>query len=384
MRLRNYIYAEILPPLLLGLVLYTAVILFGYFFVGSQYLDGVGLIKILKWLGMQIPDSFVKVAPMAVVLMTVLAFGRMNTEREIIAMQSGGISFAWISKPVVLVATIVSLSSLVVSEYVAPRANLEARTMWYEDLPSTPQGLGRLKGTTLALGNGLEVFFEGYDSNTDTMQNLRLVSWADKQARVYFAETGKFDGFNLSLVGFQGYAVDFPAIQQLQDVTPEQLAERVPDVFSSNIPEKKDAVLTIKTGISRNETIARFADGFAAETTSISTLWTTAYGAHYAGQNGKVITAADQYSARMELHGKLAIPFANLVLALISMPLAIRYGRGTGVSLGVSVLIVVVYYLTLLLGRAFASAGLIPPEVGLWFANVFFTLVGWRLIRRVS
>lgn len=384
MRLRKYIFAEILPPLLLGLVLYTAVILFGYFFVGSQYLDGVGLFKILKWLGMQIPDSFVKVAPMAVVLMTVLAFGRMNTEREIIAMQSGGISFAWISKPVVLVATLVSLTSLVVSEYVTPRANLEARTMWYEDLPSTPQGLSRLKGTTLTLGNGLEVYFQNYDPNTDTMKDIRLVSWADKEARVYFAETGKFDGFNLALTGFEGYAVDFPAIKQIQSAGLEELPETVQNVFSSNIPDQKDAVLTIKTGISRNEAIARFADGFAAETTSISELWSTAYGAHVPGEKGKVITAADQYSARMELHSKLAIPFANLVLALISMPLAIRYGRGTGVSLGVSVLIVVVYYLTLLLGRAFASAGILPPEVGLWFANVFFTLIGWRLIRRVS
>ncbi|WP_034334993.1 LptF/LptG family permease [Deinococcus misasensis] len=384
MRLRKYIYAEILPPLLLGIVLYTAVILFGYFFVGSQYLDGVGLVKILKWLGIQIPDSFVKVAPMAVVLMTVLAFGRMNTEREIIAMQSGGISFSWISKPVVLVATLVSLTSLVVSEYVTPRANLEARTMWYEDLPSTPQGLSRLKGTTLTLGNGLEVYFQNYDPNTDTMKDIRLVSWADKQARVYFAETGQFDGFNLALTGFEGYAVDFPAIKQIQSAGLDDLSETVQNVFSSNIPDQKDAVLTIKTGISRNEAIARFADGFAAETTSISELWNTAYGAHVPGEKGRVITAADQYSARMELHGKLAIPFANLVLALISMPLAIRYGRGTGVSLGVSVLIVVVYYLTLLLGRAFASAGILPPEVGLWFANVFFTLIGWRLIRRVS
>ena len=57
-----------------------------------------------------------------------------------------------------------------------------------------------------------------------------------------------------------------------------------------------------------------------------------------------------------------------------------RFGRGRGVSLGVSLVIVIGYYLIFAVGRAAAGAGVLPPEIGLWLANIVCGVWGLRLI----
>ena len=81
MILHRYLLRESLPVLLLALLFLTAVYLFGFFYAGARWLEGVPLPKILRWLSYHVPGIWVQVFPIALVTTTVLVFGRLAAER---------------------------------------------------------------------------------------------------------------------------------------------------------------------------------------------------------------------------------------------------------------------------------------------------------------
>ena len=378
-RLSRYVTAELVPPLLAGTLLFTAILSFGYFFVSSQWLSGVPLGLIARWIGLQVPDTLVKVFPMAIVLMTVVAFGRMSTERELIAVQSGGIGLGRIARPVAVLAGLVTLLSLWLSLWVAPRSNVETRGLYWDAL--TGAGLSQLVGKTVDLGGNLTLALQGYDPKTRELRGVRLEKWQPDDHRrgtVIFSDSGTFENNQLSLKGYSVYTVNYAAAGRLASVPesdPLAFRAAVQEVFPSVVvPEKSSDALNVDTGLSRKETLAKYADAIGADAEGWPQLITklTAPG----------VPDAERQQARVNLNRKLALPFANLVLALAALPFALRFGRTLGVSLGVALLIAVAYYLLFFVGLTLS--GLVPglPEVGVWLANLVFALAGWLMLRR--
>jgi LPS export ABC transporter permease LptG len=81
-------------------------------------------------------------------------------------------------------------------------------------------------------------------------------------------------------------------------------------------------------------------------------------------------------AAQRTVHRKLALSVSPLVFALIAGAIGLRVRRG-GRSAGVlvSLVLVVVYYLTSLLGESLARVGTVSAPVGLWFATAVMLLL---------
>ncbi|AIZ45948.1 permease [Deinococcus radiopugnans] len=378
-RLTRAVTAELLPPLLAGTLLFTAVLSFGYFFISSQWLTGVPVTLIGRWIALQVPDTLVKVFPMAVVLMTVVAFGRMSTERELVAVQSGGISLGRVARPVGVVAALVTALAVWLSLWVAPRANVETRGLYWDGL--TGAGLSQLVGKTVDLGAGLTLALGGYDTATRELKNVRVEKWsaeAGRRATLIFADAGTFENNLLSLRGYTVYTVDYAAAAGLSAVPendPAAFRAAVQDVFPSVvIPGAASDTLNVDTGLSRKQTLAAYADAIGADAQGWPELITalTAPG----------VKDVERQAARLNLNRKLALPFGNLVLALAALPFALRFGRTLGVSLGIALLIAVAYYLLFFVGLTVAAALPALPELGVWLANIVFAGAGLWLLRR--
>ena len=80
-----------------------------------------------------------------------------------------------------------------------------------------------------------------------------------------------------------------------------------------------------------------------------------------------------------ELHFRIAVPIATMILALLAVPLsksqprAGRYGK-----LAIGLLVFIIYFNLLSAGKAWLENGEVAPAVGLWWAHgvlLFFTLV---------
>ena len=373
--LDRYLLREVLPVLFVSALLYVAVFLFGFFYVGSQWLDGAPVLKVLTWLGYHVPGVLVQVLPMAVVSAVVIPFGRLATEGAVLATQAGGIPLTRLLRPVLLVGFLLAGFSLYLSEKVVPETNARVRGYWYDELTSRGHGLARLRGKTVPLGNGLELYFSGYDWAHRAMTDVRLQLWKGRQATVIFADSGTYDGDTLRLRGYRLYTVDYSQIDALMSAPPEALPEELQRVFKNvSIPKSPDATLTLKTGLTRDQALANFADPLAADTLSLSEAWR-----RYTDPD---LSPKDRLEAGLAFHSKLALPLANVVLILIALPFAVNYGRSPGLSLGMSVLIAVAYYLVFLLARSMGGLGILPPALAAWSANLIFAFVGWRLMRR--
>ena len=85
----------------------------------------------------------------------------------------------------------------------------------------------------------------------------------------------------------------------------------------------------------------------------------------------------------MEVHRRLAIPLACLVLGLIAVPLGLQVkvkGRNWGIIMGL--IVFMVYYLLVTAARTFADSGFYPPALGMWVPNVLLGGVAVSMIRR--
>ncbi len=391
-RLDRYVTAELVPPLLSGTLLFTAVLSFGYFFISSQWLTGVSFSLIGRWIAYQLPDTLVKVFPMAVVLMTVVAFGRMSTERELVAVQSGGISLGRLARPAAVLALLITALAIWLSLWVAPKANIETRGLYWDAL--TGAGLSQLVGKTVDLGSGLTLNMQGYDASTRQLKTVRLERWQKqypKRTTLIFADYGTFEDNKLSLFGYSIYTVNYEAAAKLPNLFTQQFTQQLTQQFTQQPLEVSAAIQAVfprilvasddkkafemDTGLSRKQTLATYADAIGADGEDWNTL--------SAKLKDPKTPAPERAAARINLNRKLALPFGNLVLVLASLPFALQFGRTLGVSLGIALLIAVAYYLVFFVGLTFAGKMPSSPELGVWLANIVFAVAGLWLLRRV-
>jgi lipopolysaccharide export system permease protein len=95
-------------------------------------------------------------------------------------------------------------------------------------------------------------------------------------------------------------------------------------------------------------------------------------------------SGADANVARVERMLKITIPATCLIIVLIGAPLATSTQRGgaawgIGVSLGVTVVFLMLIQLT----KAIGSKGVIPPELAAWLPSAAFAIAGTILLWRV-
>jgi LPS export ABC transporter permease LptF len=99
---------------------------------------------------------------------------------------------------------------------------------------------------------------------------------------------------------------------------------------------------------------------------------------------GRVRNPLDHQAALVELHYRLALPVASLVLALVGIPLGM-YTRKGGKAAGLILTIVLVfaYYILMAFGLSLSKQGKLHPAIGLWLANLIFAVTGVVLMTRL-
>lgn len=87
----------------------------------------------------------------------------------------------------------------------------------------------------------------------------------------------------------------------------------------------------------------------------------------------------------VELHQKVALPLACLVMGLLGVSFGLKIGRGgmlagVGISLGLGFFYYIIYSMTGALGKQ----GLIQPWLAAWTANIIFGLLGGFMLFRLN
>lgn len=90
---------------------------------------------------------------------------------------------------------------------------------------------------------------------------------------------------------------------------------------------------------------------------------------------------ADRF--RVEIYKKNSIALACLVFVLVGVPLGLAVPRaGVGLVAALAVFVFLFYWISLVGGEKLADREMLPPEIGMWMANVIIGLLGTYLVVR--
>src|SRR5690554_5980779 len=122
-RLDSYLIAESFPAALFGALLYSVMGVVSATLPRLQWIVGAPFWPVMSWLALQLPTGLVQTLPLALVLGVLISYGRLAADRELIAIQAGGIPLMRVTRVYIMLGLFFALGSLAINEYVLPRTH---------------------------------------------------------------------------------------------------------------------------------------------------------------------------------------------------------------------------------------------------------------------
>jgi len=372
--LSRAIFREVANNALLGTVLFTFVL----------FLQRIGrLFEILvrssappktvaHLFGLAIPFTLTFTVPLGVLVGVLIALSRMSGDGEITAMRAAGVPSRKVIAPVLTFAMFAT-------------ALTAAATLWLTPYSTwrTYQILNQLVAAELTAEVQPRVFEEQFPNRILYVGDVipgALTRWRN----VFIADMTPPDDQNKQ----DHERGDGPRIT----IASEAIA--VPDVARNLIQLSLDNGATYEVGKDASEyyiTSAPKGDQILAATrpnevhakgfTEIDTvpLYRLAY------QKNDKLDRDSVIQARIELHQRLALPPACLLLALIGIPLGVSARRGGKSSAFVlTVALAFIYWMGLIAADGLAKQQRLPVGIAMWIPNAIFALVGIVLLVRLE
>ncbi len=293
----------------------------------------------------KLPSIVNQVMPLAVLMATLLTLGILSRSSEIVAMQSCGISLKRIAKPMLVIAFILSLYTFFSNEVIIPNTSQE------------------LKYTE-------EVLIQG--KSPSTFFRLNNIWYRDEnyilQARLFIPDAWTLKGVTLW--------------QTTDTMQPTRRLEAQEGVWNGHFWTLKNVVDREMSGgkaistkqvkvlpVPQNQKIGdlKVWDKYAEDMGFFKLK-------RYTDKLRKGGYDATRYQAQM--HSKISLPFACLIMAFVGIPFAMRGGRSGGIALGIGLSLGIgfAYFIINAVLISLGQTGVLPPLVSAWAANFIFAL----------
>ena len=362
----KWLIAQLVPPLIFSISAFTVVSLsIGVMFdlIRKIVEFGFPFSLALKILILKLPGFLVISFPMSVLLSTLLTYGKLSSNSELLALRSLGIKTSRFIVPALIVSIIMTGLTFFFNNSLVPYSNKLAEI-------SIRDGLGQ--STIIETGN--DVFFPGYGSLIDPktnkpsekntyltqiffsrvvknkiMKNVTLLDFSRIGSKqVLSAKSASFDKDNSRWIFQNGKIVYFSADAQTSIVN-----------FSTYFYPLGDGPLKVSE-IQKDANDMTVAEAIAAKNIY---------------ENSGNIKEARKMKVRIQ--EKFTLPCACLVFGLIGSSLGsksnLRSSRSQG--FGLSVILILIYYIMSFLFSSLGVKGLLTPIFAAWLP-VFISLGG--------
>ncbi len=396
MVIARYVLREQIGPFFFSLIALTVVLLLNQLLKLMRYIvdkdldpSVVGELFLLS-----LPFIIVLTIPMAVLLSSVLAFGRFTQDLELTAMKAAGMPLHRIMWPTVAVATLLCAGLILFQDRVLPDTNHRIRNLT-ADIARKKPTLMVEAGVVSEIDKNTRLRVDVVNHRTGALEGVRILDLrTDAPPINIVAPRGRmvedgaggiildlFDGeiieasaddkTELRRTHFKANVFRFQTETELQRTDSDFRGDR-----ELSIGELQDRVRDSRMIIHEKLNNVRIdrADAQWPPTRTQSRRWERA---------GKIADSktreVNRY--RVEIHKKYAIAAACISFVMIGVPLGAIPKRG-GNALGVvlCIFLFIAHYICLVGGERVADRGIVPPEVAMWFPDVIVTLVGAWLV----
>lgn len=363
--LSAYLLREVLQYALLGFLVFATVIVTQNLLRRLDELVAVGfvasdLFAVLKHLT---PMLAAYAVPVAFLFGVLLAVGRLSGDSEVTAMRACGLGMRELVMPVLALGALVSVASAALLVHVEPRARRELRAAL-----RTVASRGAIlePGRFRALGE--RVLFVRERDASNSLAGIMISDRTNPERPfLVFAESGRFV-----------FDEDASAVHlQLENGAVHLEPGRSDDEAYHRISFRNlDYSFDASALLAEDPRTMRPSEMSFAELRAV-------LARADAGETLDDLKEQDPEAYRVQLHRRLALPFAPLLFGLVGVPLGLRRARGAR-SYGALLCagLVFGYYALLSLGQFLGEAGVLPTLPALWLPNVAFAATGLLLLHR--
>lgn len=355
--LDRLVYAEVGSSFGFGLGLFTALLVMNHLFYLARLVIGQGVALHLALILMfyKVPYFIAFSAPMGLLLATVLAIGRLSDQHEIAALRIAGVSLYRIAIPVVLAGAVVAAATVVFSEGVVSLSDDRYRAVMGDVMSRAPE-LQPVENVFFQAptseGNAL-YSARRYNPRTRTLESVTVVYLsAGTPLEVIEAERAEY-ARGVEWTFHDGHVYMFPqgSVVATKFAILDVKVPRSPQEFT--LPPKQPVDMSLRE--------------LAAEVRLLRR------------------QGADTRGLVGEMHVKVATAVSCIVFALIALPLSLRPHRsGPSVGFGLSVLVLVGYYVIAIPAQLASDGHLLPPVLAAWLPDVIVGAAGAGLLARAS
>jgi lipopolysaccharide export system permease protein len=296
--------------------------------------------------------------PMSTVMGALIAVGRLSNDSEITAIKAGGIRLGAVFISLYAAGFFIGGASFFLTDWLVPVGNIKFRTLYQRLTIARPDS--QISSEEINTLSGSSTFLVGnVDEKTGDLLDITLFE-NGPEYRTISSKRGMFlprDDYSryLTLRLFDGMI-----FESGKEGGTTFSSTRFTDLDLNIRTASQDLLNVAKTPSDMNLTELR------------------------RGVGEQERQSRSYNSFLMELHKRIAIPFACVLFALLGTPFAVTRGRsGKGLGLGAGVLIIFFYYMFLLVLERVGKSGVIPPALAMWIPNILFFFAGaFTLVKR--
>ena len=370
--LDRWIIFELLPPLFFSIAAFTVVSLsVGVIFDLIRKIVEIGLpfsiaIQILL---LKLPSFIVISFPMAMLLSTLLAYGSLNDNSEIKALKSIGISIYRIILPGLILSIFMSYMTFVFNNNIVPSTNKNAEIILANSL-----------GKSFTSENGEDIIFSKKGEILDPYSSYK------KRGVTHLFYAWKFiDGQMLDVT-----VIDFSRLGFTQMLKAKKGSW---NSNKNNWEFFEGDILTLSPDGSNTRTkFESFLYQLGAELTNVAQLPKDANDMNL----GEANTAMELYQSsgnikearrlKVRIQEKFTLPIACSVFALIGCSFGVmqKKGGGRSQSFGLSIILILIYYILSFGFSSLGVKGIINPLFAAWSTVLLSMLGGVSLLKQAS
>jgi len=428
----RYIYRELLFPFLFAISVVTFVLLTNFLIRSVDRLLGKGLdfVIIMEFLWLNLAWIVAMSVPMAVLVASLMAYGRLAEDNEITAMRACGISFIRILTPGIIFGIVVAAFMLYFHNRVLPDFNHRARLLT-SDIYRLRPGLNLEPGYFMDDIPGYAIYvrekrgdhFRQITIYTTENREIQTTIYADsgylevEGDRVLFTLfAGEIHELNLTdwsqyrRLGFVKHRIAIPVDNLMlersdserrgdREMTIPMMREKVRLYQKEKAQVESKIEKLLKNELDRPvavnlNTLKRLIESeqqanlerLSPENARIKNRKLNTLMTRLRGEFNLLLSYQKQINRyEVEIQKKLAIPFACVVFMLLGAPLGVMTRRG-GITMAatMSLLFFLLYYVFLIGGEELADMAIISPFWAMWTSNFLLAAVGVILIWKTT
>lgn len=373
--LSRYLRQEVLPPALLGLGVYTFILLMNLMFQVAELAirRSLPLGLVLQIVGLAVPRILVLTVPVAVLVGVMVGLSRLGSEGEIVGLRSVGIGDSLFYRAAFglglagwAIASALLFWAVPGANYAQHRLTARAVSLtdpareiqprvFYEKIPGT-----LLYAEEVPPGGSLRRLFLYRAAQEGALEEEVTLA---REARISYAVSGEELAVEVELVDGATHAVD----------------PRKPQGYRMSRFGSQKVRLQPAPALAARLRLLSEPPPKGLREQSLPELWRTI----------RLLESLPSAEARrilggealMELHKQFALPCASLVMALLGVPLGFMNRRGArAAAFAVSLGVILAYWILMTLGEDLLRKGVLgSPFLAAWAPNLFFLALGLAL-----